>query len=51
VDRRTIEVTLDEGQIPTFLTALAQAGVVYSNIKIEEPSLEDYFLQIAGKQK
>ncbi|OGN64061.1 MAG: hypothetical protein A3E80_02560 [Chlamydiae bacterium RIFCSPHIGHO2_12_FULL_49_9] len=51
VERRTIQVTLEEGQIPTFLTALAQEGVVYSNIKIEEPSLEDYFLQIARKQK
>ncbi|MBF8263462.1 MAG: Uncharacterized protein HW387_1127 [Parachlamydiales bacterium] len=50
VNERVIEVTLDEGQIPTFLMALGQAGVFYSSIKILEPSLEDYFLMMARKK-
>jgi ABC-2 type transport system ATP-binding protein len=49
IDHRTIEISLDEQEIPPFLNALGQADVVYSNIQIEEPSLEDYFLQIARK--
>jgi ABC-2 type transport system ATP-binding protein len=48
-DGRTIEVMLDEGQIPRFLDALAKQGLVYSAIKILEPKLEDYFLKMARK--
>ena len=47
---RTIEVTMDEGEIPGFLTALGKSGVSYTNIKILEPSLEDYFLKMARKK-
>jgi ABC-2 type transport system ATP-binding protein len=50
VEGRAIEVTLDEGQIPGFLTALGQAGVSYTGIKILEPRLEDYFLKMARKK-
>jgi len=50
IDDRTIEVTLDEGQIPSFLSALAQSKVSYTHIKILEPSLEDYFLKMARKK-
>lgn len=49
VDHRSIEIMLDEDKIPPFLHALSEAKVVYSSIKIEEPSLEDFFLQIAKK--
>jgi ABC-2 type transport system ATP-binding protein len=49
IDHHTIEILMEEDQIPTLLNALSQAGVVYTNIKIEEPSLEDFFLQIAKK--
>lgn len=49
LDFRTIEVLIDEEKIPVFLHALSQAGVSYANIKIQEPSLEDFFLQIAKK--
>lgn len=51
IEHQTIEITIDEGEIPAFLNSLGQAEVTYSNIKIEEPSLEDYFLQIARKHK
>lgn len=49
VDHKSIEVLLDEEQIPSFLDGISRASVSYSNIKIEEPSLEDFFLQIAKK--
>ncbi len=49
IDHRTIEITMDESDIPSFLKKLGQLDVTYSTIKIEEPSLEDYFLQIAKK--
>lgn len=47
MEHRLVEILLEEEQIPKFLHALSQADVVYANIKIEEPSLEDFFLQIA----
>lgn len=50
IDHRSIEILMDEDKIPLFLHALSQASVVYANIKIEEPSLEDFFLQISKKQ-
>lgn len=49
VDHRMIEVAMDEEQIAGFLHNLSQEAVSYANIKIEEPSLEDFFLQIAKK--
>lgn len=47
IDHKTIELFVDEEKIPSFLNALSQADVNYINIKIEEPSLEAFFLQIA----
>ena len=49
VDHRLIEIWMDEEKIPFFLDSLSKASVNYANIKIEEPSLEDFFLQIAKK--
>lgn len=43
LEHRTIEVHLDESQIATLLSELAQAGVHYTNIYIIQPTLEDYF--------
>ncbi len=51
VDHRSIELKLDEGQIAMMLTALAQAGVNYTNIDIMQPTLEDYFLRMATQAK
>lgn len=50
IEHKTIEITMDEEKIPPFLNALGLAKVAYANIKIEEPSLEDFFLQIAKKK-
>ena len=51
VEHRLITLKIDEEKIPVFLHALSQAGVIYTNIKIEEPSLEEFFLQIAKKKQ
>lgn len=48
-DHRFIEICMKEETIPEFLRTVNQEGIVYTNIKIEEPSLEDFFLQIAKK--
>jgi len=48
-ENRFIEVKLDESQIAQFLTELAKAGVSYTNITIFQPTLEDYFLKMVGK--
>ena len=46
VNQRVFTCFLDEKQIPSFLQRLMHEGVVYVNIQIEEPSLEDYFLRV-----
>lgn len=50
VDHHVLNIVLDEEKIPQFLDELSHGKVIYTNIKIEEPSLEDFFLQIAKKQ-
>ena len=37
-----------ESKIAEFLRGLMDAGVIYDEISIEKPTLEDYFLQTAG---
>jgi ABC-2 type transport system ATP-binding protein len=49
VDHRTIELELDEKEIAFLLSALAQAGVIYTHIEIVQPTLEDYFLHMSLK--
>jgi ABC-2 type transport system ATP-binding protein len=46
IDHRMIEVHLITTKIPEFLTALSRADIVYTGIKIIEPTLEDYFLKM-----
>jgi ABC-2 type transport system ATP-binding protein len=49
IDHRIIDIEIDEKEIPSFLNSLSRADVNYLNIKIEEPTLDDYFLQMARK--
>lgn len=49
VDHRLIEIMIEENKIPSFLNSLSISAVSYANIKIEEPSLEDFFLQTIKK--
>ncbi len=50
IDHRTIDISIEETQIPTLLNFLGKEDIVYSTIHIEEPSLEDYFVQVAKKR-
>lgn len=50
-DHRSIEIEMEEAQIPQYLQRLSQSGVMYSAIQIEEPSLDDYFLKIARNSR
>jgi ABC-2 type transport system ATP-binding protein len=48
-DDGTVEVEIDEPRIADFLASLAMADVRYSGIAIRKPTLEDYFLKLAGR--
>ncbi len=50
LELRSVHISMEESQVPGFLTSLMQLGVIYSQIRIEEPSLEDYFLQLVEKK-
>ncbi len=45
-DYRLIELELEESSIAPFLMELARANIVYSSIRINQPTLEDYFLKM-----
>lgn len=49
-ERAILQISLQEEAIATFLLSLAREGIAYSHIRIEEPSLEHYFLRIARKE-
>jgi ABC-2 type transport system ATP-binding protein len=48
-DHRLIELELEEVLIAPFLLELARVGVVYSSIRINQPTLEDYFLKMVKR--
>lgn len=48
---RYLRVDIEEKKIAQFLQKLADIGVSYSQISIDKPTLEDYFLQVVGKTK
>jgi len=50
-DHRCVQLELDESQIATFLSALAEEKVIYSNITIKQPTLEDFFLQATREEE
>ncbi len=51
IDQRSITIEVEEHDIATLLAGLAKVGVNYSQIAIQKPSLEDYFLQLARQGK
>lgn len=51
VERRLVEFYIQEEQIARFLSRLSEENVIYANIKIEEPSLEEFFLRIAKGER
>lgn len=48
LQHRSIVVDVKEKAIAQFLRDLMDTGVMYDEISIEKPTLEDYFLQVAG---
>lgn len=42
-----IEISIDEHAIAAFLADVAEAKIVYSQISIDKPTLENYFLTLA----
>lgn len=49
LNRRTIIIDVTENKIAEFLRDLMATGVIYDEISIDKPTLEDYFLQVASK--
>ncbi len=47
VDQGWILIPIEESEIATFLAGLAQIGVNYSQIRIDQPNLETYFLKMS----
>ncbi len=48
-DEHSIMIEMDEHQIAQFLTELTKKDLSYSQISIDKPRLEDYFMEIAKK--
>jgi ABC-2 type transport system ATP-binding protein len=48
VNDSTVEIEIDEQDIPDFFASVANDGVTYLEVALEKPTLEDYFLKIAG---
>lgn len=48
--KRYIVIDVKEKEIAKILRNLMDAGIVYDEISIEKPTLEDYFLQIAKEE-
>lgn len=46
-----LQIDIDEKDIPRLLLDLARRGLAYSQISIEKPKLEDYFLHIARDRR
>src|SRR5262249_17903767 len=49
VDHGAVDVEVDERHVADLLADLAAAGVRYSEIALRKPTLEDYFLKLAGE--
>jgi ABC-2 type transport system ATP-binding protein len=47
LEKNGISLEIDEQAIASLLIEFSKRGIVYSNIAIDKPSLEDYFLSIA----
>ncbi|MDR3646869.1 MAG: ABC transporter ATP-binding protein [Candidatus Babeliales bacterium] len=51
INGNEISMEVDESNIGQTLIALAHLGVIYTNVNIDKPSLEDYFLSISKERK
>jgi len=48
---RFITITIPEEKIASFLTAIGRCGVVFTEIEIVRPSLEDFFLSVIHRRR
>lgn len=46
VGQNAVSIKLDEHQIAQFLAQIGTAGIVYTHVSIDKPTLEDYFLTV-----
>ncbi|MFH0928679.1 MAG: ABC transporter ATP-binding protein [bacterium] len=44
-----LSISIDETRIPMFLQKISEEGIRYSQISIDKPTLEDFFLSMAKK--
>lgn len=51
INNRSITIRIEEHSIATFLSNLATKQIEYDQISIDKPTLEDYFLEVAGKHE
>ena len=50
-DERFVSVELDDEEVAWFLAGLTEKDIKYSDISIDKPTLEDYFLKQARGEK
>lgn len=48
IENRQVVIELDEVEIAGFLAVLASDGIEYTQISIDKPTLEDYFLNLSS---
>lgn len=48
--KRTVRIDVKEKEISQVLRDITKNGIIYDEISIDKPTLEDYFLQIAGEK-
>lgn len=48
--KRIVVIDVKEKDIPQILRDINSHGIIYDEISIDKPTLEDYFLQIAGEK-
>ena len=46
-EKNSIIIEIDEHKVSELLASLANVGVHYSQISINKPTLEDYFIRLA----
>lgn len=49
-DGKHLMIELSEKQMPTLLNKFSEIGVLYSEITIDKPTLENYFFKIVGER-
>ena len=48
-DGKYLRVDINEAGIPEFLRGIMEQGLIYDEISIDKPTLEDYFLEVTHK--